>query len=124
MLRAGDERMAKGTYLSTAHSSTILHSTQGGIIPGAMVEAAVAELNLTETVVGNGKAVEIPGPEGNASLLKLEELGVGYKLYEHAEATTLEEQAAHVGHLPGVLTKNLLLRVSDFIYSSHPGVKG
>ena len=68
--------------------------------------------NLSLGGDGNGKATAIPGPEGNASLLKLEELGLAYTLYQHAEATTLEDQAAHVGHLEGVLTKNLLLRVS------------
>jgi len=46
----------------------------------------------------------------NASLAKLQELNVAFKLYQHPEATTIDEQAQHVGHLPGVLTKNLLLR--------------
>lgn len=58
------------------------------------------------------KAMQISGNEDNASLVKLEELGVEYKLYKHAEATTIDEQKEHVGHLPGVLTKNLLIRVS------------
>lgn len=75
----------------------------------AGAEGAMAGLSLGD---GNGKATPLAGTnEGNASLLKLEELGQAYALYQHAEATTIEEQAAHVGHLPGVLTKNLLLRV-------------
>ena len=45
---------------------------------------------------GDGKATAIPGPEGNAALLKLEELGLAYALYGHAEATTLEDQAARL----------------------------
>ena len=74
----------------------------------AGAEGAMAAMSLD----GNGKATPLTGTnEGNASLLKLEELGEAYALYQHAEATTIEEQAAHVGHLPGVLTKNLLLRV-------------
>lgn len=74
----------------------------------AGAEGAMAGLSLD----GNGKATPLAGTdEGNLPLLKLAELGETYVLYEHAEATTIEEQAAHVGHLPGVLTKNLLLRV-------------
>lgn len=74
----------------------------------AGAEGAMAAMSLD----GNGKATPLTGTnEGNASLLKLEELGEAYALYQHAEATTIEEQAAHVGHLPGMLTKNLLLRV-------------
>lgn len=46
----------------------------------------------------------------NASLAKLQELNVALKLYQHPEATTIDEQVQHVGHLQGVLTKNLLLR--------------
>ena len=57
------------------------------------------------------KLTEVAGNEGNPSLEKLESLGVAYTLYQHPEATTVEEQAVHVGGLPGVLTKNLLLRV-------------
>lgn len=74
----------------------------------AGAEGAMAAMSLD----GNGKATPLTGTnEGNTSLLKLEELGEAYALYQHAEATTIEEQVAHVGHLPGVLTKNLLLRV-------------
>ena len=56
-------------------------------------------------------ATQVQGNEDNPSLLKLEEVGVTYALYKHEEATTIEEQFKHVGHLPGVLTKNLLIRV-------------
>lgn len=69
----------------------------------------VSKLSLNE----EDKAVEIEAATergSNLSLSKLQELGVSFKLYKHAEATTIEEQALHVGHLPGVLTKNLLLR--------------
>lgn len=76
----------------------------------AGAEGAMAAMSLNGN--GDGKAMPLTGTnEGNASLLKLEELEEAYALYQHAEATTIEEQVAHVGHLPGVLTKNLLLRV-------------
>jgi hypothetical protein len=81
----------------------------------AGAEGAMAGLSLGD---GNGKATALTGTnEGNAALLKLEELGQAYALYSHAEAATIEEQAAHVGHLPGALTKNLLLRVRVLLLS-------
>lgn len=83
-------------------------------------EGAMAGLSLDGN--GNGKATPLAGTnEGNPSLLKLEELGETYALYQHAEATTIEEQAAHVGHLPGVLTKNLLLRVRCRLFDDGEG---
>ena len=77
--------------------------------PPTMVDAAVANLSLAdkEPAVEMAAGAEVGE---NASLAKLQALGVAFKLYQHAEATTIEEQAQHVGHLPGVLTKNLLLR--------------
>lgn len=39
-----------------------------------------------------------------------EELSIGTNTASHPAAFTVEEQAVHVGHLPGVLTKNLFLR--------------
>lgn len=62
---------------------------------------------------------EVSGNEGNPSLEKLESLGVPYQLYTHPEATTVEEQFKHVGHLPGALTKNLLLKVDPMYNSAH-----
>lgn len=39
-----------------------------------------------------------------------EELSIGSNTASHPAAFTVEEQAVHVGHLPGTLTKNLFLR--------------
>eukprot|EP01041_Mallomonas_annulata_P010901 gene10901-22754_t len=38
------------------------------------------------------------------------ELNITSTTYSHAHAFTVEEQAVHIGHLPGTLTKNLFLR--------------
>lgn len=67
------------------------------------VEAATAAMKDLTIVEGTDG--------GNASLELLARLGVSYTNYSHDVATTVEEQFKHVGHLPGGLTKNLLLRV-------------
>ena len=39
-----------------------------------------------------------------------EQLGIEYKLHQHAAAFTVEDQAKVVGHLPRAPTKNLFLK--------------
>lgn len=74
-----------------------------------MTDAAVASLSLDDKELA--KEIEASVEVGeNASLGKLKELGVSFKLYSHPETATIDKQAEHLGHLPGVLTKNLLLR--------------
>ena len=48
--------------------------------------------------------------EDNAILAKLKELSLDAATYSHPLAFTVEEQAVHVGGIPGTLTKNLFLR--------------
>jgi hypothetical protein len=43
-------------------------------------------------------------------LTLLDQLQLGATTHTHEAAFTVEEQAAHVSHLPGTLTKNLFLR--------------
>lgn len=51
--------------------------------------------------------------EDNAALDKIEELGIAASLYEHVAAFTVEEQAAALGSLSGVKTKNLFFKVLE-----------
>lgn len=48
--------------------------------------------------------------ELNVIITLLGELKIESKTYQHDAAFTVEEQAVHVGHLNGSLTKNLFLR--------------
>lgn len=48
--------------------------------------------------------------EHNAVTSLLGQLKIDAKTYQHDAAFTVEEQSVHVGHLPGLLTKNLFLR--------------
>jgi prolyl-tRNA synthetase len=48
--------------------------------------------------------------ESNAITSLLKELKIESQTYQHDAAFTVEEQAVHVGHLKGALTKNLFLR--------------
>jgi len=72
--------------------------------PDHMVEALNTAMSDLTIIEGNDG--------GNASLELLANLGVPFTNYAHELATTVEEQFKHVGHLPGALTKNLLLKVS------------
>jgi len=58
----------------------------------------------------SGKCTKVSGTEGNVALEKCKELGLSQTTYAHAEAHTVEEQFAAVGHLDGMLTKNLVLK--------------
>lgn len=52
--------------------------------------------------------------EQNAVTDLLSQLKIDVKTYQHDAASTVEEQAVHVGHLQGSLTKNLFLRDKKF----------
>ncbi|BAF10147.1 Os02g0767700 [Oryza sativa Japonica Group] len=43
-------------------------------------------------------------------LARLQELNIEFSCYDHPVVLTVEEQAKHVGHLGGALSKNLLLK--------------
>ncbi|CAN6239307.1 unnamed protein product [Urochloa humidicola] len=43
-------------------------------------------------------------------LARLQELNIDFTCYDHPVVLTVEEQAKHVGHLGGALSKNLLLK--------------
>lgn len=70
-----------------------------------------------------GKSAALPVNEDQmlSSSTRCEELladltshGIQYTVHGHAAAFTVEEQASVVGHLPGVLTKNLFLKDKKF----------
>ena len=46
----------------------------------------------------------------NVVLAKLSELNIAHRTYAHVAVPTVDEQRAALGSLPGVLTKNLLLK--------------
>ena len=61
-------------------------------------------VNVTTTKLETIKASE------NIALVLLSQLSIKAELHSHANAYTVEEQAAHLSTLPGVLTKNLFVR--------------
>ena len=46
----------------------------------------------------------------NVVLAKMNELNIAHRTYAHVAVPTVDEQRAALGSLPGVLTKNLLLK--------------
>jgi hypothetical protein len=77
-----------------------------------MAESLAASLSNMKLEDG---VQRIEGTEDNASLKVLTEIGEPFQLFSHPLATTVEEQAQHVGSLPGVLTKNLFFKVRGLI---------
>ena len=69
---------------------------------------SAAELGISSS------ATTADANEQNAITELLSQLKLEAKTYQHAAAFTVEEQAVHVGHLKGSLTKNLFLRDKKF----------
>ncbi|RYG65378.1 prolyl-tRNA synthetase associated domain-containing protein, partial [archaeon] len=57
----------------------------------------------------NNRLLEMEGIDQELAKV-FEELNLVQQTHQHEAAFTVEEQAVHVGHLPGALTKNLFLR--------------
>lgn len=77
-----------------------------------MAETLAASLS---NIVLEDSVQRIEGTEDNASLKVLADIGEPFQLFSHPLATTVEEQAQHVGSLPGVLTKNLFFKVRGLV---------
>ena len=80
----------------------------GGLKPAKAAEprqapaAAAAPPPAGVTVIDDDAA--------NVVLAKLNELNIAHRTYAHVAVPTVDEQRAALGALPGVLTKNLLLK--------------
>ena len=85
------------TGLDDMSSSDILPEVASNSSPGAAISSS------SSTVLADLS-------EQNAVISLLGQLKIDAKTYQHDAAFTVEEQAVHVGHLPGLLTKNLFLR--------------
>ena len=70
--------------------------------PAAAPAAAAAPPPAGVTVIDDDAA--------NVVLAKLNELNIAHRTYAHVAVPTVDEQRAALGALPGVLTKNLLLK--------------
>jgi hypothetical protein len=68
-------------------------------------------LNFGEAVASSDAKTASTSEPSTAGLLDaLSAHGIKFSLHEHVAAFTVEEQAKVVGHLPGVLTKNLFIK--------------
>ena len=76
---------------------------------------AVSEAVKSAAELGiSSSATTADANEQNAITELLSQLKLEAKTYQHDAAFTVEEQAVHVGHLKGSLTKNLFLRDKKF----------
>lgn len=80
-----------------------------------------AEKAGNSSKIGRSAALPVSEDQMLSSPTRCEELladltshGIQYTVHDHAAAFTVEEQASVVGHLPGVLTKNLFLKDKKF----------
>lgn len=72
---------------------------------------AVLQIDAAAGPSALSSATTSPAPdEPNIALDLLKELKIESKTHSHPEAFTVEEQAQHVGHLPGALTRNLFVK--------------
>ena len=96
-------------YLTVAHAGPMLKAFGA---PAAAAASAPSASAVAAAPAGAAPSfcTAVEGDEGNAALQALASLGIQGTTYRHPEAMTVTEQAAHVGHLPGLLTKNLFLR--------------
>ena len=84
--------------------AAVKDATPAGAVTGGAPTAAIDD---ADAAVAMPESVGMPD---NAAVAKLTELGIASRTFSHAEAMTVEEQAAAVGSLPGALTRNLLLK--------------